>query len=245
MTLPFLELILLFNEDVLKNYQKATDSIKQFGEHRKLQRLILAGSFSQSDLINIDYAQLFYTQVYKKAKLLTFLANSEKYKGLLEKLLHEFGCIDKEEFLKAVGSAVVGGIKAKKPSWTVLTTKNSPDSKKGVLILENLALQENELNVIDQDDYLSLRNKPFQKIADGEYRVIFELFLVKKLYNGLIFKLSTYDKDFLGNIRTDFSEEVLLYDILHSIFNSEKLIKITGKKFKELKLELANEFEQL
>ena len=241
-TLPLLELILLFNDDVLQNYQKATESIRQFGEHRKLQRLILAGSFSQSDLINIDYAQLFYTQVYKKAKLLTFLENSEYYKNLLDRLLFEFGCNSKEEFLKAIGSAVLGGIKAKEPSWTVLTTKNSPDAENGVLILENLALQENELNVIDQDDYLSLRNKPFKKIADGEYRVIFELFLIKKLYNGLIFKLSSYDDNFLGKIRNDFSEEVLLYDILQSIFNSQSIIKITGNKFKKFHLKREPDF---
>lgn len=241
-TLPFLELILLFNDDVIANYEKATESIKEFGENKRLQRLILAGSFSQSDLVNIDYAQLFYTQVYKKAKLLTFLSNSATYKHLLEKLLTEFSCDDKEEFLKAVGSAVVGGLKAKGPSWTVLTTKNSPDAKKGTFILEKLSLTDSELGVVDQDDYLSLRNKPFQKIADEEFRVIFELFLVKKLYNGLVFKLSSYDKNFLSNIRNDFSEEVLLYDTLNSIFDSTQLVKIPGTKFKELQLEREPDF---
>jgi len=154
-TLPFLELILLFNDDVLKNYEKATESIKKFGEKRKLQRLILAGSFSQSDLINIDYAQLFYTQIYKKAKLLAFLENSQKYTSLLDKILDEFNCHDKSEFLKALASAVAGGIKAKQPSWTILTTNNNTDAAKGVLILDKLALEEKELKVVDQDDYLN------------------------------------------------------------------------------------------
>ncbi len=241
-TLPFLELILLFNDEVIANYEKATESTKMYDDKRSLQRLILAGSFSQSDLTNIDYAQLFYTQVYKKAKLLSFLSITDDYKIFLNKILLEFDCVDKEEFLKSIGSAVFGGVKSKEPSWTVLTTKNSPDGEKGAKILEHLTLDENDLSVVDQDDYLRLRNKPFQKIKDGEYRVIFELFLIKKLYNGLIFKLSSYDKNFLGKIRTDFSEEILLYEIVNSIFPSKELVKISGSKFKELQLDREPDF---
>ena len=65
-SLPLLELVLLFNDDILKNYEKATQSIAHYGDDRKMQRLILAGSFSQSDLINIDYAQLLILRFIKK-----------------------------------------------------------------------------------------------------------------------------------------------------------------------------------
>lgn len=232
-TLPFLELILLFNDDVLKKYEKATSSIKQFNDSKRLQRLILSGSFSQSDLINIDYGQLFYTQVYKKAKLLSYIEKEQKYSHLLVQLLNEFQCDSKEEYLKAIGSAVLTPLKAKEPSWSVLSVVDIPDREKSTVILENLAIDDDKTSSIDQDDYLLLRNKPFHKIADGEYRVIFELFLIKKLYNGLVFKLSSYDRNFLGNIRNDFSEGVLVYDILATILDSEDSVKITGDIFKK------------
>jgi hypothetical protein len=80
------------------------------------------------------------------------------------------------------------------------------------------------------------RDKPFQKIGDTEFRVVFDLFLIKKLYNGIIFKLSSYDKDFLGNIRSDFSEGVLVYDTLSSILPAEKAIKIPLASIQQLTL---------
>lgn len=233
-TLPFLELILLFNDDVLKRYEKATTSINQFKDSKRIQRLILAGSFSQSDLINVDYAQLFFTQVFKKAKLLSYLEKEARYSKLLNRLLIEFKCDSKEEFLKAVGSAIILPLKTKEPSWSVLSLVGTPDREKSTAILENLAVSESTLINQEQDDYILLRNKPFHKIAEGEYRVIFELFLIKKLYNGLIFKLSSYDENFLGDIRDDFSEGVLVYETLTAILNSCDSIMITGNKFKQI-----------
>ena len=241
-TLPFLELILLFNDDVLERYQKASHSIQHYRDERQLQRIILAESFSQSDLINIDYTQLLYTQIYKKSKLLIFLEKSDKYASFLSRLLTEFNCANKEEFLISLGSAVFNSFQSKEPSWTALTIKNNSGEEKAAYILENLALSSDELQTSDQDDYLILRNKPYQKIAKGEYRVVFELFLIKKIYTGLIFKLSTYNKDFLANIRNDFSEEILVYQILNSILNKLNSKIITGREFKEMQLEREPDF---
>lgn len=241
-SLPLLELVLLFNDDVLKNYEKASQSISQFGDDRKMQRLILAGSFSQSDLINIDYAQLLYTQIYKKAKLLKFIEAEQKYSHLLAKLLTEFKCDTKEEFLKAVGAAAIIPLKSYRPSWTILSLENTPDKEKSSHILDNLAIGEAEAIIIEQDDYLQLRNKPFQKLSNEEYRIIFELFLIKKIYNGLIFKLSSYDKDFLGNIRDDFSEGVLLYETLKFILGNGVSKIITGNEFKDVGLKREPDF---
>lgn len=241
-SLPLLELVLLFNDDVLVNYEKATKSIAQFGDDRKVQRLMLAGSFSQSDLVNIDYAQLFYTQIYKKAKLLKFIEGEKKYSSLFIKLLAEFKCETKEEFLKAVGAAAIIPLKSCKPSWTILSLENTNDKEQSAHILDQLAINDDEAAIIEQDDYLQLRNKPFQKISNEEYRVIFELFLIKKIYNGLIFKLSSYDKNFLGNIRDDFSEGVLLYETLSFILGNEISKVITGNEFKKAGLEREPDF---
>lgn len=241
-SLPLLELVLLFNDEVLVNYEKATQSIAKYGDDRKMQRLILAGSFSQSDLINIDYAQLLYTQIYKKAKLLKFIEGEQKYSHLLIKLLAEFKCETKEEFLKAVGAVAIIPLKSEKPSWTILSLENTPDKEKSVYLLDQLAIDEADATAIEQDDYLQLRNKPFQKLNDQEYRITFELFLIKKIYNGLIFKLSSYDKRFLGNIRDDFSEGVLVYETLSFILDNRVTKFITGNEFKEAGLKREPDF---
>jgi hypothetical protein len=241
MTMPLFKLYLLFNSDVLRNYEKIVNSIRPYGQERKVQRLLLGMSFPQSDLINIDYAQLFYTQVYKAVKLLSFIETNSTYEPFLIQLLDDFTCSSKEEYIKAIGSAVFQSIKGTKPGWTVLTTKNSEDRDKADHILKELAIGDNEMSG-DQDDYLLLRNKPFQKIADGEYRVIFDLFLIKKLYNGLIFKLSSFDKDFLSDIRNDFSEGILVYETLQFILKSKNSVTMTGNEFKAKELEREPDF---
>lgn len=240
--LPFLELVLLFNDDVLTNYEKATASISSYSGSRKLQQIILSGSFSQNDLVNIDYAQLLYTQVYKLAKILAYLETQEEYSTLLKKLLDEFSCESKEEYLKAICAAATIPFKSPIPSWNVLSLKNASEKVKSTHILDNIAVSDNSITQIDQDDYLQLRNKPFQKISDEEYRVIFELFLLKKIYNGVIFKLSSYDKNFLGRIRNDFSEGVLLYETLKLVLSQPGSIMFTGEEFKSAKLEREPDF---
>ena len=230
--LPLLELVLLFNDGILAKYERVTQSIKPFGEDRKLQRLILAGSFSHSDLENIDYAQLFYTQFYKKGRLLEFLALTERYQPLLMRVLNEFGCSTKEEFLRAVGAAVALPFVKNEPSWRVLNVKEDENKKKNIQILENLAVEDLKPEDSEQNDYLALRSKPFHRISETQYRVIFGLFLIKKLYNGLIFKLASYDRNFLGNIRNDFSEGVLVYETLEYVLGEAGAVKITGNEFK-------------
>lgn len=133
-------------------------------------------------------------------------------------------------------------MKSDKPSWTILTLENTTDKEKSAHILDKLAIDEAETSAIEQDDYLQLRNKPFQKLTSDEYRIIFELFLIKKIYNGLIFKLSSYDKNFIGNIRDDFSEGILVYETLNFILGNWAHKLITGNEFKNAGLKREPDF---
>jgi hypothetical protein len=238
---------LLFNEDVLNKYQKAVDSAKKH-DNRVLQRMFLATSFPQSDIINVDYPQLMYTQFNKLMLLLDFLESTPEYQPLFKHLLNDFSCNNKAEFLKAIGGAVFTPFKGQKPGWSALTVDKSGDAEKSRSFLDKLTLSNTEAST-DQNDYLPLRDKPFQKLETGEYRIVFDLFLVKKLYNGVIFKLSDYSnkdetliKGFLGKIRDNFSEAVLVYDTLSKVFQPTGAVIKTGNEFKAAKLEREPDF---
>lgn len=237
-TLHSFEFLLLFNDDILGNYAKAVNSIKGMDDNRRIQRQIFTYTFSQSDLVNIDYAQLFFTQVFKLAELLRFMDSNDRYTALLEKLLTDFRCDSPSDFIKSVASAVIQPLNNRQPGWSILQIRPEDDNKeKSKRILDSLALSINAEVALEQDDYLPLRNSPFQQISETQYRVIFDLFLIKKLYNGTIFKLSSYDKNFLSDIRTDFSEGVLVYDTLNTVLPNKDTVKITGEQFKALRLE--------
>jgi len=238
---------LLFNDDVLNNYQKAVDSSKAFPD-KVLHRMFLATSFPQNDISNVDYAQLMYTQFYKAILLLNFLESTADYKLLFQHLLKDFGCGSKAEFLKAIGGAVFIPFKGQSPGWTALVPDKAGDIEKAQEFLDKLTIGATDVTV-DQNDYLQLRDKPFQKLDGGEYRVIFDLFLVKKLYNGLVFKLSDYSnkdekliKGFLGKIRDEFSEAILVYDTLIKILQPTGAVIKTGNEFKVAGLDREPDF---
>lgn len=74
------------------------------------------------------------------------------------------------------------------------------------------------------------------------------MYIVAKVYTGLTFKLSSLADNFLSNIRYDFSEGVLVYDILRSILSPydsklpDNFKLITGKDFEDIHLKRAPDF---
>ena len=248
-TISLFQLYLLFNQDVLANYDIATRSIASFNDNQQTQRSILAMSFPQHDFLNADYAQLVFTQFYKAIKLLEFISASHDFHGLHDKLLLEYDCASKEEYFRSIGLAAVLCLKNTEPTWTVLQVSGD-NIEKQCAFLEKICFTETDPKLYEQNDYLSLRSNPLQKVRNGEYRVIYDLFLIKKVYTGLVFKLSEFarndntliEKDFLGTLRNEFSEGVLLYEILNSIYAKTKGVRITGNEFKTAGLKREPDF---
>ena len=253
-TLPLFKLYLLFNDEVLKNYQTASDSVKGYEDNRAIQRNLLAISFPQHDFLNVDFAQLLVSQFYKAMKLLNFLEHNDNYRDLYRVMLKEFHCASKEEYIKGITPAVFASLGNLKPEWTVINIRKDENFEKNCAFLDSISFAPNDDMIYEQDDYLQLRSNPLQKIADDQYRIIFDLFLAKKIYNGLFFKLSEIDqrnkkenkekgtellfvKDFPGTFRNEFSECVLVYEILNEIYSDKAVVRITGNEFKDAKLE--------
>lgn len=238
--LNLFNLNLLFNDDVLANYEKATDSARRVQGDNYLQKLTLSMSFSQSDLNNINYAQLLYTQFFKALKLLEFLEATPKYQSLFQQFLADFGT-KKEEYLKRLGLAVVLGSSGG-DGWNVIEVPKNEYYEENCAFLDKVAITPDYDVPDDQNDYLAMRARPIERIAPGEYLCLFPLFLVKKLYNGTIFLLSDVQKkhpmllrgSFLGHIRGEFSEEVLLYDVLNQFYVRPSAVRLTGKQLKML-----------
>lgn len=232
-----LKLILLFNEDVLNRFAKAKRSADKH-QDRRLLRMIFAQRFPQNDLVEIDYGKLIFTQAYKLMKLLNFLESTPKYRAVYEHLLNDFNVKSKEEFFKAIGGAVLSPLNLNKSGINTLVIENNAQSEANIAFLDKLAHSAAETEQ-GSTDYRFLRDRPLQKV-DNEYRIIFDFFLIKKLYNGLVFKLSAYvnqDKTLFngplfGSIRDEFTEAVLVYDTMEAVLSKTKTITITGNDFK-------------
>jgi hypothetical protein len=230
-------LYLLFNDDVLANVSKAVQLAKQAATQVNM-RIVLAQAFPVADISNIEYGKLIYAHTYKLMELLNYLESSPKYLTLYQHLLKDFGCNNKEDFFKALGGAVIIPLNPLKSGINILTLNQNKQPEKSKEFLDKLVLDPGDIN-LGPTDYKILRDSPLQLVS-GEYRVVYELFLVKKLYNGILFKLSEYvnknikllNGSFFGEIRNDFSEGVLLYNTMAEIFKYRKGIAITGQAFK-------------
>lgn len=237
-----LQLQLLFNEDVLERFDKARRSSYKY-QDRPLLRMIFSQRFPQNDIADIDYGKLVFTQAYKLMQLLNFLEAKVKYIKVYDHMLKDFNVESKEEFFKAIGGAALTPLNVNKPGINSIIVGDKKDSQANVAFLDKLAHSE-----VDSDqgptDYRFLRDRPLQKL-ENEFRVIFDFFLIKKLYNGLTFKLSAYIKEdptlfkgqLFGAIRDEFTEAVLLYETMEGVFAKTKNIIITGNDFKAVNLQ--------
>lgn len=128
--------------------------------------------------------------------------------------------------------------------WNVINVPEQDNFEKSCDFLEKLAVNWDESTGSDQNDYLPLRSNPLQKLKRGEYRVIYDSFLIKKMYNGLIFILSglvrrdgtLFQGDLLGELRRRFSENTLLYIVMQRIYGERDYKCITGEEFQKAEL---------
>jgi hypothetical protein len=250
LNLPLFQLYMLFNDEVNKCYDTAARSVAHFKDDRNVQRTTLAISFPQYDFIEADFLQITTSQFYKAMKLLVFLETSVDYAALYKKFLLEFECENKADYLKNMGPVIMPALAKTTPGWTILNIQPGEKFQKDSRFLEKLSVEIDDDTLVEQNDYLKLRSNPLQKMSKGSYRVIFDLFLIKKLYNGLFFKLSEIDrknklqhkengveilfpKNFLGQLRSEFSEAALVYNLMDEIFESQNFTRITGNQFKK------------
>lgn len=234
-----IRLYLLFNNEILLFFQRPADFAETGGSDRPFQHSILAMSFPQSDLINTDYAQLMHGQFYRAIHLLDFLETNPKCLLLYRAFLRHFHFETKQEYLKQIGYLIFRPFKNRALGPTIMELPYNEARKHNIHFFDRLIIK-NEI-VFEDDDYIKLRNAPLQMMSESHYRVIYDLFLVKKAFNGMYFKLrdlieedgSLFDEDFAGFFKMAFSEGVLVYLILNNIFSDPLTIKITGKQFKE------------
>lgn len=241
-SVSLLKLVLLSNDKVLERYSKAEKSVSRH-QDRKLLRLLLAERFPQTDLVEIDYGKLLYTQVYKLMQLLNFLETTPAYEKLFNRLLQDFDVKNKEELFKALAGAVFTALNLNKTGINYLVVEQTPDAIKNFKFLDKLAHSTTEVGQ-GPADYIFLRDRPLQKRDDSSYQIVFDFFLIKKMYNGLMFKLSGYcneDKSllkgpFFGMIRDEFIEGVLVYDTMNAVVSVSKTVVVTGNEFKNAKV---------
>jgi hypothetical protein len=236
-----LKAILFVNEQNTILQNKAFESTKNVHIDLIPGALWLAQSFSYSDLINYNLTEIVACQMIKSIYFFEFLENNNQTKILLDEFLKYFKCPNWKYFLRRYLPFASSVIMANRESHIDVSIERGEEFENSCNFIEKLIITDEE--TIRDYDFRKIRAKPFYKISDGVYRIIFGLFVVELLHKGLFFKLTEINdklenaKKVKGNFRSfycgEFSEKFLLYKTLNSIYEN-RYVEFSGAELQAL-----------
>lgn len=232
----FFKAYLVLNTEYTNRQHKAFDSTKDLDKELVLPMMMFCMNYPVSDKHHYDINEIWITQLYKAVLLFQFLENDKRTNPLFIAFLDHFNVANWQEYLISFLPLTLSMMKNENESHTDFNVPEGEGFKKACSFLDKLIVEdEKDLN---EYDFLTLRSKPFYKVKDGLYRIIFNLFVVEKIFKGMYFLLREVNESLpkeqqikaLKSILGDFfSERVLLYDVVEAIF-PDKCIKFSGQK---------------
>lgn len=239
---------LVLNSEFTQKQSIAFSSAKESDEELKIPMMMFCMQYPVSDKTNYDINQIWTTQMIKSIYLFQFLESHEKTQPLLTEFLAYFNCPTWQEYLKSLIPLTTPAIKNEREAHTDIVVEPGDNFEQGCAFIEKLMIQEND--ELDQNDFLTIRAKPFYKVKEGVYRIIFNLFVVEKIFKGVYFLLRDVNKtlpkasrikeikSFYGD---EFSEKILCYRVIESIY-PDKCIRFSGKELADMKIDAAPDY---
>jgi hypothetical protein len=237
----FQALLLLNQENVTKEDVTAIQSVEGLNPVTGYAAFNLTTKFPQFEFLNYRTAEVLTAQLIKAIYLFKYLEDG-KTLPLLSAFLNHFDCADWRDYLKSYLPFTHSILKRTKEAHLDILVTPNEKYQRSCEFFEKHALEENK--ELEEFDFKTVRSKPFYKIGEGKYRVIYELFVLEKVFTGLYFSLSNINdmlddqhriKSFKSVYTTEFSEEFLLYTILEHSF-PKKWVHLSGKTLRELGL---------
>ncbi len=239
----FFKAYLVLNSEFTKKQYTAFTSTKGLGPDLFIPMMMFCMQYPVSDKANYDIRLIWATQIIKAVYLFKFLESNPKIQHLLAAFLAFFNKASWQDYMHAILPLTTSLITSEHEAHTDITVQNDEQFKANCEFIEKLIVHDDE--ELDENDFLTLRARPFYKITEGVYRAIFNLFVVEKIFKGVYFLLrdvnATLPKDkqikelksFYGD---EFSEKVLVYRIFEFIY-PENCIKFSGRDFSEMKID--------
>lgn len=229
------KIYLALNQKLNENDNSISETAKKNKDYPELINLSIGMSLPTFDITNYDITSVFISQVLRAIYLFEFLEERKELKVLLSEFYKRFDVNGYKQYLGKLLPVSGSIITAKKQGNINLVIKEDNDFESNVAFLEKLAVNhivyENEI----LKDYLYLRENPIVRIDKNIFQIIFPLFAIEKIFNGLYFLLKEINDNLTEeskiNLRQlitfDFSEKYILYKLLDNIFK-KKYFKLKG-----------------
>jgi hypothetical protein len=239
---------LILNSKFTRTQLTAFSSTQNLDKELKIPMIFFCIHYPIADKENYDIGQIWITQLVKAIYLLQFLGTHEKTKPLFAAFLRYFNCFTWQEYLMDVLPLINPQNQNHKEAHTDISVTPGEKFDRGCAFIEKFIVHDND--TLDENDFLTLRSKPFYKISDGVYRIIFNLFVVEKIFKGIYFQLRDLNKSLPKKEKIDdlksfygkrFSEETLSVNVIKSIY-PDKCICFSGKELEGMKIDGAPDY---
>jgi hypothetical protein len=234
-----LKAYLIINQNTNDSESCSANYLNQFDKEKKLPRLLLTLSFPNASFEFNDLNMEFVSQTIKSLYLFGFLKSIDNSQNILPKFLENYGFLNSIDYFSNImllGFYMLNNEQGMPIDIIIPEDKDINNSK---FFLDRFVLEES--SIINEYDFTKLREKPLYYIGNGRYRIIYNLFVIELIYNGLYFKLKKIyesifpEKDNFRSIYTsNFSEKHLFYNTLKRIFKN-KYVQISGEEFAKKK----------
>jgi len=231
---------LTLNTEFVKAQSTAFASTDELEGDLKLSMMFFCMEYPVSDKTNYDITEIWATQAIKATYLFEFLEKTELTKPLLTAFLAHFNSPTWQDYLKNLIPLTTSALSNKNEAHTDILVSQGDKFNEGCEFVEKLIVSED--TVLDENDFLSLRAKPFYKIEDGVYRIVFSLFVVEKIFKGVYFLLRNINNELpesdkvpglKGIYGHQFSEQTLVYKMMDIIYPT-KCIRFTGEQLDDM-----------
>lgn len=232
-----LKAYLALNSKFTEAQKLAFTSIKELGNDLKIPMMLFCMYYPASDKLNYSIKEMWVTQTIKAIYLFQFLESHTRTQPLLETFLNEFRCNSWQDYLKSLLPVTMAAIRNENEAHTDIIVTRDDKFEESCAFLEKLIVREDD--ELDEYDFLTLRSQPFYKVEEGVYRIIFNLFVIEKIFKGAYFLLREANnklpkaqkiKEFKSFYGGEFSEKVLLYKVMNSIYSGKAAVRFTGKE---------------
>jgi hypothetical protein len=230
---------IVLNTEFTKSQHVAFSSTANLADPLKIPAMLFSMHYPASDKENFDIKEIWATQIIKAIYLFESLESNFQTQPLLNAFLVHFEQPTWQEYLKSLLALTNSAILNDKEAHSDIIVTQGEEFEKSCNFIEKLIIHDND--ELKEDDFVTIRERPFYKISDGVYRIIFNLFVVEKIFKGVYFLLNGINKSLPEKDRItalkgfycyEFSEKILLYRILEIIYPS-KCLKYTGKELSD------------
>ncbi len=239
---------LVINSEITKRQSSAFSSTEELDVDFRIPMMLFSMQYPVADKEHYNIIQIWRTQAIKAIYLFQFLESTPKTQSLLQAYLEYFNCPDWIYYLKSLLPLTLPALKRKKEGHNDIEVAEGDKFDEGCAFIERFMVNDDD--PLAKDDFLTLRSKPFYKVSNGKYRIIFNLFVVEKIFKGVYFLLKEVNETLPEGKRIkeprslygyEFSEKWLFYKVMETIY-PEKCIRFSGKELAEKNIDGAPDY---